>query len=160
MANRRRGGLNPWDSDTGIRIVPYAPLSDRDLLGRARADLQPDRRVDALELALADALGAQPLVSVLVRPPAAHRADVAGRCPERDLQDGDVELVVVREDADRRALVHVRLGKEAVGPLDDELVDVREAIGRDELRARVADGDAEAEEAADRGERGGDLVPA
>jgi hypothetical protein len=33
MANGRRGGRNPWDSDTGIRIVPYAPLSDGNLLG-------------------------------------------------------------------------------------------------------------------------------
>ncbi|HEX6166848.1 MAG TPA: hypothetical protein VFZ30_08680 [Acidimicrobiales bacterium] len=33
MANERRGGRNPWDSDTGIRIVPYVPLSDGNLLG-------------------------------------------------------------------------------------------------------------------------------
>ena len=47
-----------------------------------------------------------------------------------------------------------RAPQEAVGPLDDELVHVREALGRHELRASVADGDAIAEEAADRRDRG------
>ena len=30
-------GLNPWDSDTRIRIVPYAPLSDGNFLGLGRS---------------------------------------------------------------------------------------------------------------------------
>ena len=44
--------------------------------------------------------------------------------------------------------------EEAVGPLVDELVGVREALAREEHGARVADGDAVAELLADRHERG------
>ena len=44
--------------------------------------------------------------------------------------------------------------QELVGPLDDELVHVGEALAGDELRAGVADGDAVAEEAADGRDRG------
>jgi hypothetical protein len=63
--------------------------------------------------------------------------------------------VVVREDADDRPLVHGRVGEELVGPLDDELVHVRETLRRDELRPRVAHRDAVAEVAADGSERSG-----
>ncbi len=102
-----------------------------------------------------DARSSQTLGALLVRAPAAHRADVAGRRLERDLEQRDVELVVVGEDADRRALVHGRVPQELVRPRDDEVVHVGEALLGDELRARVADGDAVAEEAADRRDGGG-----
>ena len=105
--------------------------------------------MDARDVLLGDALGAEPLGAVCVRAPGAHRADVAGRRLERHLERRNVELVVVREDADDGALVDRGAPQELVGPLDDELVHVGEAVGSDELRAGVADGDAVAEEAPD-----------
>ena len=63
--------------------------------------------------------------------------------------------MVVREDADRRPLVDRSAGEELVRPLDDQLVDVGEALPGDELRAGVADGHPEAEELADLGHGGG-----
>src|SRR4051812_32971749 len=130
---------------------------DRDLLRRAGGDRQPDGRVDALELLLGDALGQE-----LLPPPrrglaAAHRADVAGRGRQRRLQGGHVELGVVGEHADRRAGVDRRGLEELVGPPRDQLVGVREALGRDEDRARVADRDAVAQELADRAQRRGEV---
>jgi MoxR-like ATPase len=62
--------------------------------------------------------------------------------------------VVVREHADRRSLVDGCRREEAVRPLDDELVHVREALGRHEPCARVADRGAVAEEPAEPRERG------
>ncbi len=111
--------------------------------------------MDAGHLLVGDALGAQPLGAVGVRALRAHRADVAGVRLQRGLERRDVELVVVREDADGRSLVHVRAREELVGPLDDQLVHVGEALARDELGARVADGHPVAEEAAHLGDRGG-----
>ena len=75
-----------------------------------------------------DALGAQPLLAVGRRHLAAHRADVDGRRLERGDQGGDVELLVVREHADDGAGVDGRRAEEAVGPLDDELVRLREPL--------------------------------
>ena len=111
--------------------------------------------MDAGHLLVGDALGAQPLGAVGVRALRAHRADVAGVRLQRGLERRDVELVVVGEDADGGSLVHVRAREELVGPLDDQLVHVGEALARDELGARVADGHPVAEEAAHLGDRGG-----
>ena len=109
--------------------------------------------MDALDRRVGHAFGPQAFGPLRVRAARAHRADVAGGRPERDLQDRHVELVVVGQHADRRALVDRRAREEAVRPLDDELVDVGEALARHELFARVADGHMETEEAADRRDR-------
>ena len=63
----------------------------------------------------------------------------------------------MRQHADRGPLVHGRAREKAVGPVDDELVGVREALGSHELRARVAHRHAVAEIAAERGERRGEV---
>ena len=69
---------------------------------------------------------------LLVGAPRAHRADVGDRQPQRHLQQRDVELRVVGEHAEHRALVDpagVDLGLQvAVRPLDDHLVGVGEPL--------------------------------
>ena len=52
---------------------------------------------------------------------------------------------------------YMRAFEEAIGPVDDQLVHVREALGRDELRARVTHGDAVADEPAERRKRRGEV---
>jgi hypothetical protein len=81
-----------------------------------------------------------------VRAARAHRADVAGRGAQRDLEHGHVELRVVGEDADHGARVHLHAGQEPVRPVDHDLVRVGEAGPRREDRPRVAHGDVVAEE--------------
>src|SRR5205823_12332169 len=123
-------------------------------LRRARADLDPDRLVQPREVCLADALVAETRVALGARLLAPDRADVAGVGGQRALERGHVELEVVGHHADGRTRVDRRLLEEAVGPLERELVGVREALARHERRARVADGDAVAEKLAHRHERG------
>ena len=73
----------------------------RGLLGGQRAEVEPDRRRDALELGLLDALGQQPLAPLGLRAARAHGADVAGVRAQRQHERGVVELRVVGEDGDR-----------------------------------------------------------
>ena len=111
--------------------------------------------MDARDAGVGDTLRTQPLLAVGGRHLAAHGADVDGGRLERRDERGDVELLVVREHADGRALVDGRVPKETVGPLDDELVRFGKALRGHEGRPRIADGDAVAEELADPRERGG-----
>src|SRR5690242_3561721 len=88
----------------------------------------------------------EPGQPVLVGPPAAHGPDVAGRGAQRDLEHRHVELGIVGEHADHRALVHRGAGQVPVRPLHDHLVGVGEPrLGR-EHRPGVAHGDVVPEE--------------
>ena len=102
---------------------------------------------------------AEPGQPVVVGTPRAHRADVGhlGQ-PQRDLEQGYVELRVVGQHGDHGARVDpagLVLGRQvAVRPVDDHVVGLREpAVGR-EHRPGVADRDVVAEEGADPGHRG------
>ena len=61
-----------------VRLDQLGGDRDRDLLGRPRADLDPDRGVQPRELGVADAVLAQPGDAVGARLLAADRADEAG----------------------------------------------------------------------------------
>ncbi len=97
---------------------------DRGLLRRARAEVQPDRRVQALELGIGEPGLLQPDEAILMRPARAHGADVAGVGAQRDLQRRNVELRVVGEDRDDRPLVDMLLLEPAVRPVDDDLIGI------------------------------------
>ena len=76
---------------------------DRGLLGRARADVETDRRHHPGDLGVGQPGVAQPLRALLVRAPRSHRAEVADPRLDRARDRGHVELVVVGEHADRVA---------------------------------------------------------
>ena len=84
----------------------------------------------------------------------AHRADVAGRGAQRHLQQRDIELGIVGQHTDNRALVHVGPGQITVRPLHDDLVRVAEPGRGGEHAARVAHGDAVPHKLADPRHRG------
>ena len=99
---------------------------DRGLLGRPCPQVEPDRRAQPGQLVLGQADLAEPGQPVVVRPPAAHRPDVAGRGAQRHLEQRHVELGVVGEHADDRPLVHVLPGQVPVRPVGHHLVRVGE----------------------------------
>ncbi len=130
-------------------------------LGRARADVEADRRVQPGQLGFGQPAFAQPLQALGVSAPAAHRTDVTGIAPQGHLEQRHVELLVVREHADHRARVD-RPGGDAAGqvamrPLDDDLVGIGKAALGGEQRAGVADRHPVAEEDADPGHGGGEI---
>src|SRR5438034_985544 len=92
-------------------------------------------------------LGPEPTHPLLVGPARAERSDVARRRLERDFENRDIELVVVREDAHGGALVDRRRAQKLVGPADHELVSVRKALASRKAQTSVADSDVVAEEA-------------
>ncbi len=87
-------------------------------------------------------------------PPAAHRADVCRGSAQRDLQDGNVELRVVRQHADDGSLVGRDARQVPVRPVGHHLVGVGEPCRGSEDRPGVADGNPVAEELADPGHGG------
>src|SRR4051794_40190394 len=80
---------------------------DRDgrLLGRLSAQVQADGGPETGDRLLRHSLLAQPVDAVLVRAPAPHGAYVAAGSAQRDLEQWDVELRVVRQHAQDGALV-------------------------------------------------------
>src|SRR5688572_1123092 len=102
----------------------------RRLLRRAGAEVEPDRGEDAGQLLVGHALVTQALLALLRRPPAPHRPEVADLGPQRRLDGGHVELVVVGEDAHgvtRTERLPDTL-EQAVRPVDDDLVRQREPL--------------------------------
>lgn len=93
----------------------------------------------APELGVADAAFPQQPHALGVRATAPHRADVARLRAQRDLEQRDIELDVVREDDDRRASRDRRRGEVLVGPRDDDVVGIGDAGARREDRPRVDD---------------------
>ena len=76
-----------------------------------------------------DARLEQPLAALRLRPPRADRADVERSVRERGRERRNVELLVVREDDDRRVAVGRDLRERLLGPLDDQLVGARDPLG-------------------------------
>ena len=102
---------------------------------------------------------AQPLDSTLVRAARAHRAEIADPRLHRGRDRGNVELVVVREHADRvaRAEIVAHLREIAIGPVVDDFVGHREPLHGREHRARVAHGHAVPEQLGDLDQSGGEV---
>jgi hypothetical protein len=99
------------------------------LLGGVGAEVEADRGVQAGELVVGYADCAQGVEAVVMGASGAHDADVADREVEGQVQEGDVELGVVGEDADGGAGVDFGVFQVAVGPVDDYFVGVGEAGG-------------------------------
>ncbi len=92
-------------------------------------------------------------------PARAHGAEVADLCLQRRDHGGDVELVVVGEDAHRIAWAERPTDplEQAVRPVHDDLVGEREpGLGREHLPG-VADGDPVAEQLGQAHEGGGEV---
>src|SRR5260221_3750588 len=85
---------------TGAERNDLGADGDGRLLGRARADVEADRREDSADVGIREAGLAQPNHPLLVGAPRPHGTDVAD--PGRAGRDegGHVELGVVREHAD------------------------------------------------------------
>ena len=79
----------------------------------------------------------QPLAPSRLRGSAAERADVERVRLERGLQGREVELLVVRQDDDRRVAIGPNLRERLLGPLDDDLVGARHPLGGREAAARI-----------------------
>jgi hypothetical protein len=84
---------------------------------------------------------------------APHGTDVSGIGPGCHLEERNVELRVVREDADGGTSTDGRPREVPVRPIDDDLIGVGEPLRRREETASVADGNAVAEEGPERGHR-------
>ena len=87
--------------------------------GRHGAQVEADRRRHPVELRLGHPGLEQPRAPLVLRPPAAHRADVCGLGAERDPQRRVVELRVVGEDRDVGGAIDAELGEGLVGPGGD-----------------------------------------
>src|SRR4051812_45871525 len=97
---------------------------DRRLLRCAGAEVEPDGGEDPAELVVGHALLPEPLVPLVRRAPAAHRTEVADLRPQRRLDCGHIELVIVGEDAHRVAGAELAADalEQPVRPVDDDLV--------------------------------------
>ncbi len=129
---------------------------DRDLGRRHRADGKPDRRVDARQRGVADALRLEPLEAAAVRLLRAERADVEAVARERMGERRVVDLGVVGERHEGRVVVDAERRQRHVRPFGDHL-DVGEALDRGEGGAGIDDGDVVAEQPADRRQRLADM---
>ena len=109
------------------------------------------------ELVIGRSGGAQPIEPVLVRATRTHHPDVSGRTVQRLEERRHVELRVVRQDTDRAARVEHGAGEVAMGPVDDDLIRIGEAIAGREGGAGIADGHVIAQESSD-GRDGGGVV--
>ena len=97
--------------------------------------------------------------AVVVGSTAPHHADVADLRLQRCGDGGDVELGVVGEDADgvARAEITADVGKQPIGPIDDEIVSHREALVGGEHFTGIAHRHPIAEHLGDLGERSGEI---
>ena len=143
LEDRRRAALADLGVDPLLRLAQRAARAmgahgedlgedrERRLLLRVRADVEPARADDPRKLLLGDARLEQPLAAALLVAARAERADVERLGLERRDQRGLVELVVVREDDDRRLVVGRDLG--------DRLLPATSAISRsaDGIRSGV-----------------------
>ena len=81
----------------------------------------------------------QARAALVLRSPAAHRADVGRLGAQRDLKRGVVELRVVGEDRDVGGAVDAELSERLVGPRGDDLLGLWKPHLGGERLARVAD---------------------
>ena len=143
---RARGGLRQRAVvDPVLRGDHLGHDRQRDLFRRLGPYLQADRRVDAVDQLIRQALVFQTRPPLLVRRPAADRPDVASRGPH-DVQQGRVvQLGVVAEDDDVGRAIDPGPPQILVSILRDDLIRVREALFVGEAAARVDHAHSEAE---------------
>src|SRR5256886_1366872 len=110
------GGLLLFDVDPGFRVAQWTTLPagarredlrddrERRLGGGERADIEPGRAGDALELSLVDTRLQQPLAPTLLVSAGAERAAIKRLCHQRPVDRGHIEIVVVRQHDDRRLI--------------------------------------------------------
>ncbi len=120
---------------------------DRDLGGRDRADVEPDRRMDARDRGVGQALRLQPLDAAGVGLLRAERADIEAVARERMGERGIVDLRIVGERDEGGVAVDAERRQRHVRPFGDHL-HVGKALGRGEGGARIDDGHVVAEKPA------------
>src|SRR5438552_18428124 len=108
LAARPAGGWSGVDGTVGVaqrtRLAPRAQGDDLGadrhggLLRCAGAQIETDRRHDAIERGVVDALLPEPPDAVGMRAARPHGPDVAHLRPDRSGARGDVELVVEGQD--------------------------------------------------------------
>ena len=111
---------------------------DGDLGGALRADIEADRRVNALDAGCSDARLKQPLDALGMGLFAAQRPDIERIGGKRGDQRRIVDLRVMGQRDQRRAAIHADLGQRLVGPVAYDL-HIAEAFLGGEGRARIHD---------------------
>ena len=135
------------------RVATISPrIDERDLGRRDRPDVEPDRRMDAGEVRLAEAARGQPLDPALVRLPRPEGADIEALRLQRRLERRVVDLRVVGERQERGVAVEAEARQGRVGPFRQDR-HVGKALRRREGGARVDDRDVEVERRAPSGAR-------
>src|SRR5262245_28406696 len=129
---------------------------DRDLGRRHRGNVQADRRMNAPERFVADALPLQPLNPTRVRLLRAERADIEAVARQRMRERRIVDLGIVRERDERRVVIDAQRRQRFVRPLRDHL-DVRKALVGRERGARIDDDHIVAQNLGDRRQRLADM---
>ena len=110
----------------------------RGLGRRDGADVEAARPLDAVERLLRDAGLEQALTPPRLRRPAAEGADVERVRRERGLERRHVELLVVGQDDDGGVAIGADVRERLLGPLDDDLVGARHALGASRSGARAS----------------------
>ena len=129
---------------------------DGDLGRRHRADGEPDRRVDARDIGIAQSGLLQPLHAFGMRLPRAERADIETIARQRMLERRIVDLRIVGERDEGRVAIDVERRQRHVRPFRDHL-DVGETLDRGKGGARIDDGHVIAEQLPDRRQRLADM---
>ncbi len=124
-----------------------------DLFRRLRPDVQPDGRVHPRNGFAIGALLDQVLEHGAHPPPRADHADVRRRLPHDLPQAGLVVPVAAGHAHDVGVGVHRQVPQHLIEAAAGHLVGLREALGVGVLRPVIDDGDGEAAEVADDGER-------
>src|SRR5438105_3532626 len=101
--NRARSVAQRLRAASGPQCDDFGAHRDCRFLGRAGTDVEPDGRHDARDLGLGQPGFPQALLALLVRPPRSHGAQVADLGLDRGGDGGHIELVIVRQHADRVA---------------------------------------------------------
>src|SRR5436190_10363109 len=157
--NRARSVAQRGRAATGAVRDHLGADGDGRLFGGAGTDVEPDRRHDLADLGVAQPRLPEPDDATLVGTPGSHCTHVADLRLHRGRDRGHVELVVVGEHAND--ITRTELGADgfeiAIGPHVLDFVGHRKALHRREHRARVADGDPEAEHLGNPGQRGGEV---
>src|SRR3954465_7028017 len=129
--------LQPSAGATRARGEDLAEHRDGGLRRRVRADVEPRRPGDPIELVVGDSLLAQEAAAALLVAPRADPPDVEGIAREGGADQRQVELVVVREHDHRGAEVGLDGSHRLVRPGHEQLVGARDPVGRGEARSRI-----------------------
>jgi hypothetical protein len=113
------------------------------LCWRDSTNVETDRSVNPLYLGIVPAVRLEASYSGAVGATASHGSDVSDRGGSYLREHWIFETSVVIHQCDVRTGVKFMLGKEDVGPADDEIVNIRESFSRRPYGSRVNDDDPE-----------------